>query len=193
MQQHPASRLVTKALAQCQFIHIHPRHKRTPFFSLPYPPTLKPNLPRPIPFWDWRQRPVLPKTIPTPWAWSKTISTKRQTVPGGMMAAHQLSHRIVRGSSPRRARAAGGVEPPDTETASRQATERVSCRQGGGGQGETRGRTYGARQEARGQSAWRRTHARLGSTRRQAAAKSAVVRRHRATHQRGRRGLKAST
>ena len=140
-----------------------------------------------------KQRPELPTTIPTPWTRSKAVSTKRQTVPEGLW----LRTSSAATSCLDRRRGAPGPpaesEPPDTQTASRQATERVSCRHGGGGPGETRSRTYGARQEVRGQSARRRTQARRGSRRRRAAAKSAMVRRHRATHQRGRRGLKAST
>ena len=86
-----------------------------------------------------------------------------------------------------------GFEPPRTQTAARQAAERLSYRHGGRVQGETRSRTYGARQEARGQSAYRVAHPRRGGRKRQVGTVGAAVRRHRATHQRDLRGLKAGT
>ena len=132
-------------------------------------------------------------TIPTPWTRSRTVSMKRETVPGrGWLRTSSFAEEC-----PDRRRGArgppAGFEPHRTQTASRQAAERLSCRQGGGDQGGTRSRTYGGRQEAPDQSVCRAAHPRRAGRKRQAGAVGAAVRRHRATHQRDLRGIKAGT
>ena len=73
-----------------------------------------------------------------------------------------------------------------------QATERLSCRQEGGGQGEqAAGRTQRAKRRGASQHVEERTPSEVAQRAKRAV--GVVVRKHRATHQRDLRGLKAST
>ena len=71
-----------------------PAARRRPALRPPSPPSLPGKRPEnplsrqnprgatPRTHTGWKQRPVLPTTIPTPWTRSRTVSMKRETVPG---------------------------------------------------------------------------------------------------------------